>query len=612
MILSSFVLTLLSVMPNLAFAQQTQLSLFVDPPGEASQPRSSTPQEPYVVRARQVGVNFAALAGPARGGTARRDPSAGETITLNLFPDTSVSAILLRFERHTDGRYIWAGHVAGQPDNEAIFVVHRGVLTAEITDGSRAFSVRPGRSGAHQILEIDRRLLPPEHMPVDPGEATLPDRKDTPNSTKDSASSIRILVLYTPSARQSAGGTTAIQNLAALGVAQTNNAFANSGLGTRLSLAHTQEVVYSESSSMETDLNWLSSSVGTLRDQFAADLVAMLTHGVRDSCGIAWLFGPGSSSAFSVTDHRCMSNLTFPHEIGHNFGAGHDPFVGDGGYYYDSQGYVRIGGSLGTSWRTVMSYDWLCFVWWFGNDCPILNVFSNPDVYYSGAGAGPTGVAGISNNARVIGNTGGTIANYRSGGGGTTTPGAPSNLTASASGSTATISWSAPSSGGAPTAYILEAGSSSGATNIVVSNVGNVTSLMPTGVPNNTFFIRVRATNPAGTSGPSNEVVLVVGGGPGPCTGAPGAPTNLTFSVSGSTVTLRWTAPGGGNAPTTYIVQAGSGSGLSNLVEGSDLGGPNTTLVANDVGTGTYYVRILGRNSCGTGIASNEVIVIVQ
>jgi hypothetical protein len=188
-------------------------------------------------------------------------------------------------------------------------------------------------------------------------------------------------------------------------------------------------------------------------------------------------------------------------------------------------------------------------------------------------------------------------------------PGAPSGLVTSASGSTVFISWTAPASGGAPTAYTIEAGSSAGASNLASFSTGSTaTSFSSGGVGAGSYFIRVKATNAAGTSAASNESLLVVGGG-GPCTGAPGAPTGFMITGnSGGTVSFSWTASSG--SPTSYIIEAGSTPGATNLAN-SDLGGTATTFTAPGVGRGTYYVRLRAKNSCGTSSVSNEVTLVV-
>jgi hypothetical protein len=131
-------------------------------------------------------------------------------------------------------------------------------------------------------------------------------------------------------------------------------------------------------------------------------------------------------------------------------------------------------------------------------------------------------------------------------------------------------------------------------------------------VAGGTYFVRVRAVNGSGMSAPSNETTVIIGaGGGGNCTAAPGPPSGTAATVSGSTVTVVWNAPAGGNVPISYIVEAGSGPGLSDLAN-SDLGDAGTTLVANGVGSGTYFVRMRASNSCGTGLPSNEIVVTVQ
>jgi hypothetical protein len=184
---------------------------------------------------------------------------------------------------------------------------------------------------------------------------------------------------------------------------------------------------------------------------------------------------------------------------------------------------------------------------------------------------------------------------------------APGNLVASATASDVTLSWSAPI-GTAVASYTIEAGSSSGLANLAKSSTGNPqTSFFAGGVGAGSYFVRVRAVGMAGeTSAPSNEALLVVGGGP--CSGAPGPPSGLsTVSVSGSTVVLAWNAAAGN--PTSYIVEAGSDPGQVNLAN-SDLG-LTTSLTANGVGAGTYYVRIRAKSACGVGTTSNEIVLTV-
>ncbi len=190
-------------------------------------------------------------------------------------------------------------------------------------------------------------------------------------------------------------------------------------------------------------------------------------------------------------------------------------------------------------------------------------------------------------------------------------PGPPLGLAASASGSTLSLLWNPPALGGSPSSYVIQAGSGTGLSDLASFSTGSTaTSLTAGGVPAGTYFLRVRAANDSGVSAPSNEAVIVVGGGggPAPCGGPPDAPGSLQFNVNGSTVTLAWSAAGG--SPISYVVEAGSFAGGADLVV-SDTGNAGTSLTAAGVGAGTYFVRIRGRNACGTSAASNEVIIAV-
>ncbi|MBI3400003.1 MAG: fibronectin type III domain-containing protein [Acidobacteria bacterium] len=198
---------------------------------------------------------------------------------------------------------------------------------------------------------------------------------------------------------------------------------------------------------------------------------------------------------------------------------------------------------------------------------------------------------------------------------GATAPGAPSNLVTflsgpSAHGSNVQLAWTAPTSGDPVVGYVIEAGSASGLADLAVVATGNtLTSFGAPDVARGTYFIRVRAQNGAGISPPSNEAILVTGTPTG-CTSAPGAPSGLTSSVSGGTVTLTWSAPTGGCAPTTYGIEAGSAPGKSDLAIVLT-GNTSTSFVASGVAAGTYYVRVRAGNGSTIGGVSNEVIVTV-
>ncbi len=65
-------------------------------------------------------------------------------------------------------------------------------------------------------------------------------------------------------------------------------------------------------------------------------------------------------------------------------------------------------------------------------------------------------------------------------------------------------------------------------------------------------------------------------------------------------------APGTGS--TSYVLEAGSSPGLSNLFNGNI--GPSTS-ISGAVPSALYFLRVRGTNACGTGLASTELNVTV-
>ncbi len=87
-------------------------------------------------------------------------------------------------------------------------------------------------------------------------------------------------------------------------------------------------------------------------------------------------------------------------------------------------------------------------------------------------------------------------------------PMAPAALSATVSGNVASLTWQA-AAGNAET-YVIEAGSASSLANLLSLRTGHLDTHFLSVAPPGTYFVRVRAANTFGQSGPSNEVTVVV------------------------------------------------------------------------------------------------------
>jgi hypothetical protein len=174
------------------------------------------------------------------------------------------------------------------------------------------------------------------------------------------------------------------------------------------------------------------------------------------------------------------------------------------------------------------------------------------------------------------------------------------SLSAAVLGRGVTLNWLPPASappGLAVTGYLIEAGASSGRTDVTLP-LGNVLTYSVM-VPNGRYFVRVRALFGAAAGSPSNEIELVV---PTP----PTAPTSVVATVARFTVNLTWNYGFGSSEVTQWDLHAGSASGLSDL---AIVPLPGTTqLLTATVAQGTYYVRIVARNETGASPPSAEVV----
>jgi hypothetical protein len=195
-------------------------------------------------------------------------------------------------------------------------------------------------------------------------------------------------------------------------VFKANQTFFDSRINIRLRLVHTQFVDYVNPSSIvaydqlrdaldgdpntTTDLSL--ASVASLRDTFGADVVSMIrTHNLneREVCGAAMFPDPDVDYLINVSNvgisggSNCID--TFTHEIGHNFGAGHQRVNGSSQGAESAAGALIVPGKFNTMMSSIGTGD-------INRDFG-LAIFSNPEVVCASVSCGDIMVA---NNSATI------------------------------------------------------------------------------------------------------------------------------------------------------------------------------------------------------------------
>lgn len=541
---------------------------------------------PTVVRRRAARPRLDRLAGP----NAAADVSAA--VALNLFDDVTLSAVRDRFETDLFGHQTWSGQIDGDPLSNVSLTWKGDVLSGTISTSESLYRLSSS-NGVAIIEQLDPGTFGVELPPLMPPAAdrVIPaDRVLRPAAGEV----VDIFVYYTTAAKNGAGGQAQIEALIAQGVANSNSAYARSGVQATKRLVGTGELAYVQHpSSMSQDLNafTFAAVVANTRNTVGADLMHLVVESPSGgACGVGWL-GPDATYAHAVSARPCFSQYTFTHEVGHNMGSHHAPedIPGgpQGGYQPYSYGYKMCSGSR---FRTVMAYD--CQ---FAQSTPRILNLSNPGVQNNGQATGTA----TQNNALSHAQAFPIVQAFRAGAAGTP-PSVPLNLQANVVGNNITVTWQAPAQGAPLLTYIVQAGTGPGLSNVYSGPVGNVLTVSSP-IPNGTYYIRVRAQNAAGL-GPATADIIAVVGVP------PGVPTNVAATAVGPTINLTWSAPASGGAISTYIVQAGTAPGASNLFNGAVGAG---TSASGMVGPGTYYLRVLAMGPGGTSAPSAEASVTV-
>ena len=183
----------------------------------------------------------------------------------------------------------------------------------------------------------------------------------------------------------------------------------------------------------------------------------------------------------------------------------------------------------------------------------------------------------------------------------TGSPGQPTNVVASGANASATVTWTAPLTGGAPTKYTVTPFIGTTAqTATVVTGTPPVTHATITGLTNGTTYtFTVTPANSSGT-GPASAASNAVT----PSNSPPGAPTSVTASPASSQAQVYWTAPtnAGGGPVSSYTVTPFAGTTAGTPVTAS---GTATSATVSGLTNGTAYTfKVTATNINGNGPAS--------
>jgi hypothetical protein len=378
-----------------------------------------TVETPGGGRSRAVSLDTAAL----------RDTVTTDRVELTLLDGAAVTAVIDHHET-VDGIESWSGGIVGEDGSfsavEVGGVQHLNIASVE----HGTFEVAQDTSGDYVMTQAGR---PPggndvvqAHAGDDHATGSRSARQAAPGAMpqirpRDAASLVDVAIVY-PASLVTQMGAGPMQAQFAQGIAQTNEAFRNSGIPTQIRLVGTRQVSGAQSTDLETNLRALGrpgdgvyDEAQALREETHADLVSLWLSGSvpgGSSCGIAYLGGldpqvEAERDAWSVVyAASCATQFrVFSHELGHNFSGNHNADAAQpptGGKAY-ARGYVDVAART----VTLMSYYNTCDR--PDDFCTRIPYYSSPNVAAAGRPQGTT----TTNNVQAINEQIDAVANYR-------------------------------------------------------------------------------------------------------------------------------------------------------------------------------------------------------
>ena len=322
------------------------------------------------------------------------------SLTVELFPGEVWPLEATRWKRTEERAFTASGFVSGWPHARWSMASRGGLILFNLRPGDgTTHSLRSGPDGsiyASQSRPLDgqrcgNELSTPQAPVLNPNHA----HGEGEPQALGASTTLQLLVCMTRSAVSSLGGGLAARLSVELAVEEANDVFDNSNIDAEWLLEAAVQVDYDESSAthpthlarLQNPGDGFMDEVHEYRGVVHADFVSLIVNDTDPTpTGSILGFGyiqpppplPWSGPWNTVHFNAMVTNLTLPHELGHNMGIQHDIANSGGvGITDDAYGWLFNGATQGAL-RTVMGTG----------GATRIPYYSDPAVFFDGA---PTG-----------------------------------------------------------------------------------------------------------------------------------------------------------------------------------------------------------------------------
>lgn len=522
-----------------------------------------------------------------------------DTPSIDFGGSIGVARYVRSFKR-APGDFTWVGAVEG--DGRVLVVVRNGRLTGTVSTASGAHEILPLGNRLHALIALEGAKFPREHpnRPLPrPAKPRVLNKDAAARLRAGEAATVDVFIGYSTLAESQYSGT--IPDLAQLAIDDANTAYTDSGMDLQLRLVGTLGVAHT--GTLDTALDDITDGVNgtgpilTAAANAGADMTSFFSAS-GTFCGQAWLFSADASNATSAVAWDCaVGNHSFAHELGHNFGARHDPYVDSStSPYAYGHGYVYLAGT----WRTIMAYNNQCTD--NATSCTRITRFSTPLKTYNSVA---TGTSATHDNARIHNDVAATVAAFRSGAtfSLTVTRDQPGTVTSSPAGISCGATCSASFSSGQSVTLTAAAASNttfSGWSGACTGSSSTCTVAMTAARAVTATFVRVQRTltisrNGAGTGTVRSSPSGISCGSACSKSYADGTSVTLTATPAAGSSFTGWSGACSGSATTCTVAMTAARTVNATFA----IARRQLTVTRNGGGTGTVKSSPSGIN-CGT------------